>query len=348
MNTDELIQLYKEYFKYGETLVDSLVYGLTKYTFDDLEKLWNFLNHCQIQTFKPNSKLKTNSKFFYDFYPRCIVEKIEEKLRFQRPYDNIIFITDQITKNPRNLYVNKTDRFSYIVGNSCNEKDFLFAIESNIKNKTYIHGQPNSLHQIANNIDFVSKYQDKILGLINTDSPCFVGKKFLDKYNIHLNDQMIDWTSGLNFYTCTFGKKHFLPTFTKHKNSYRNVVNLCAKNFVTSDFLKVNLNRILCDCGKYRCDSYFLPHKKNWIGHFNYCEVLSWSNILSKEFRSFQIIQDKGKLNIFYRLSSGHVSNDIIQFFEHKLGNLTWNHQQAIKIGAKIPAIWNLQNNIFL
>ena len=171
-------------------------------------------------------------------------------------------------------------------------------------------------------------------------------KKIISKYNVHLNDQMIDWSSGLNFYTCLANKKHFLPIFAKKNNTYRNAINLSEKNYVTSDYFKITANTTLCKCGKYRCDFTFLPHKKNYIPELDYQETLSWSNILTKEFRSFQIIKNRDNFEIFYKLTEGKLPIYVLEFFENKLKNVLWQKNQTFKIGGKIPPIWNTQYNI--
>lgn len=75
-------------------------------------------------------------------------------------------------------------------------------------------------------IEMLSRNQDKIQSIINTDFDMFLRKKNLPK--IPLNDQMIDWSSGGNFYTCHYGVRHWLPLFSIHDGKYNNLLNLSS------------------------------------------------------------------------------------------------------------------------
>lgn len=348
MDTKNLIELYKSYFKYGKQLQESIVYGISNYNFDNLNKFFFELSLHQKDNFKADRILKTNSQKEYKFYPNSIIAKIEAILRFQHKYHKIIFITDQLNDKKRNLYISNSDNYSYIVGNSCEDDDFLCAIEKNLCNKTYIHGYPNTLHQLASNKKFIKKNRHNIIGFINTDCPAFINKSILSENYIHLNDQMIDWTSGINFYTCKLNYKHFLPIFVKTSNGYKNLLNLSQSMYTNDDFFSINENPILCSCGKYRCQFEFVPHKNNYLCYNNnYEQLLSYANVLSQDIRVFQIIQNKDIFNIFVKTNNKkELSKDIISFFENKFKSVIWNFDKSFRIGFKYPAFWKINKNI--
>ena len=349
MDTKNLIQLYKSYFKYGNQLEDSLTYGIIHYNFDDIYKLWYELSSYYKDSFKADCTLKTNSNKQYSFYPKSIITKVETKLRFQHEYDKVIFVTDQLSLKKRDLYIYNSNDYSYIVGNSCNDADFLHAVELNLRSKTYIHGYPHSLHQLASNEIFIKKNSHKIVGFINTDCPAFVKHEILSRNYLHFNDQMIDWTSGLNFYTCRFNYKHFLPIFVKTPCGYKNLLNLSQSMYTNDDFFHVHDNPSLCACGKYRCDFNFVPHKRHAVNCYSYQEMLSYANVLNHKIRVFQIIQDRNMFHIFVKTQNSlELSEDIVNFFQNKLENVSWHFDETYRTGFKYPAFWKISNNIYL
>ncbi len=114
--------------------------------------------------------------------------------------------------------------------------------------------------------DFIDNNKNSIESVINTDCEPVFKKKNLQKNNIPINDQMIDWSTGLNFYTCKHNKKHILPIFYTDMESKQriNLLNLQNVQLKFADFFK-KINFQKCECGKISCNFDFYPHYNNQI-----------------------------------------------------------------------------------
>lgn len=114
------------------------------------------------------------------------------------------------------------------------------------------------------------------------------------KDTIHINDQMIDWRSGLNFYTCTAYRKHILPTFYRKGGFIRNTVNLLGTSLPEADLFKIN-NFERCPCGRVACNFEFIPHLSNTI-QGEYGEIFydpDFIEQLEGEYLNLQFFQDQ-------------------------------------------------------
>ncbi len=84
--------------------------------------------------------------------------------------------------------------------------------------------------------------------------------------NVFINDNCIDWKTGLNFYTCRAGTKHFLPIFALTKTGFINLLNLAQECPAPADDLFIiEPERCLCSCGRYYMPFTFLPHYRLMI-----------------------------------------------------------------------------------
>jgi hypothetical protein len=91
---------------------------------------------------------------------------------------------------------------------------------------------------------------------VNCDWELFA-KKSIEPY---MMDQMVDWSTGLNFYTCDFGHKHILPMF--HEGN--NLLNLRQMEFREVDDLLEIGKALKCACGRRRYDFEFRSHAGSW------------------------------------------------------------------------------------
>jgi len=114
--------------------------------------------------------------------------------------------------------------------------------------------------------DFIDNNKNSIESVINSDCEPVFKKKNLQKNNIPINDQMIDWSTGLNFYTCKYNKKHILPIFYTdlEKKQRINLLNLQDVQMEFADLFKI-INFQKCECGKISCNFDFYPHYNNQI-----------------------------------------------------------------------------------
>lgn len=334
MKTQDLIELYRKFHK-NPINKDDLINAIFNYSFDDLDRIiysdeFEFTFPLKIDSF-----LKSNTGLKYKFYPMDVIEKIEHHLRHQFPYKQKLFVRDDLFV--RKIYSDN----NCVVGNDCHSPDFRNEIIKKIKEKTYIYGYANTLNQLSNDEELLINCSSKISGFYNTDVPCFVNTEKLIKHDIHLNDQMIDWKSGINFYTCIFGQKHFLPIFNIRNKKYKNLLN--CSDFVSSqdDFIKIDTKRIKCDCGIFRCNFKFVPHYKNFIDGFDYEEILNLRNKLISKTRWIQFIQVQKKIHVFYETNQQEkLKKEDIDLIDEIFNKPRYIKGKYFKIGFKIPCFW--------
>lgn len=108
----------------------------------------------------------------------------------------------------------------------------------------------------TNPLFYESATPDIFAAMVNTDNiKCFSRSK------CRVIDQMMDWSGGVNFYTCEFGEYHFLPFFCPMADgSPSNLLNL-KKNLTASGDLVTLGDRVnFCPCGSHMIKMNFVPH----------------------------------------------------------------------------------------
>lgn len=339
MDTNKLISFYKKYQKNPHENLSELIQCIKNYCFDDIEKLI-YSDEIKCDTnYEHDRILRSNTERTYPFYPFSAIGPIENLLRNQFDHKKSLSIFDLYHERDP-IYIPEK---KVIFGEDCLTNDFLEVIINTIENQTLVTSFASTLNQLANNIDIINKNNDKKIYLVNTDVPCFVNRTKLETYNTHLNDQMIDWKSGINFYTCIKNQKHFLPIFTVQEKNYKNILNLTQFISKKEDYIKIDPQRIMCECGSYRCKYEFIPHYKNFIDDFKYEDSLDIANNLKSQYRWFQVIQSNKKIYIYFEINKNHeLKNDDVIFLEKTFNKPVFFKGKRFEIGRKIPAFWKV------
>lgn len=110
--------------------------------------------------------------------------------------------------------------------------------------------------------EWLYKNKHMIYSLVNMNWEPFYKKNFLT--NTYFNDQMIDWKTGVNFYTCKEGSKHILPLWVEKDGKHVNLLNLKFLHTNISDQFNIK-GFENCKCGKKKCNFDFIPHYKHSI-----------------------------------------------------------------------------------
>lgn len=154
---------------------------------------------------------------------------------------------------------------------------------------------------------WVSESKRKINAFVNSDcEPLF------KDLGVYMRDQMVDWRSGINFYTCEKGHIHFFPIFYVDGEKCSNLLNLSSDHCQHDDSVLVGA-RVLCECGIYRATMKIETHFKNKIvgEDGKPVEFKGICDLMEGWFHSFQIHQDYSeKIRIFYE-SENSADRDI-------------------------------------
>ena len=172
--------------------------------------------------------------------------------------------------------------------------------------------------------------------LINEDWELWTKRNLYNKF--FMNDQMIDWKTGLNFFTCHKGNKHFLPIF--YSDGYRssNLLNLAFDSVVHSDEFILG-QRVLCSCGKFFLPLSFKSHRNNYLDlPRNIIENLSGSYL------NLQFILHDEKLYLMY--TSQDKCDDFDQIRSMIGRNFIAQENVLYYVGTKRFPFW-VANNVF-
>lgn len=275
----------------------------------------------------------------YQFSPTPIIGIIEEYNKVQSRDYFVFRIQSNIfynQKGPYFLQEEKNNFLAHVVLNFSilNEK-ILEKIQNIIlsykKTHIAIFSNPH-FFLFANSHRFFEQFcvKNKIL-LISTDYTSFYKKNYLISNNIQINDCMINWKNGLNYYHCQFNKKHCLPFFLFYKNQYcLNLLNLKndnIENCFLDDLFDVKNTDCVCSCGKKEIELNFIPHREFSMDNYNI--HLSLIERLNSNYLNIQFIESQsGEIDCLYSVEGNFQSSDkdkILSEFKDKKINFYKN-----------------------
>jgi len=136
---------------------------------------------------------------------------------------------------------------------------------------------------------------------------------------VYVNDCMINWMRGVNFYTCPYGKKHFLPIFAKVDSHHVGLFNLGYRpSDDPDDYFEVKGEPVSCECGFYRLDFDFMPRPHNMIQHAGrYYYNPNLAKELDSDYKAMQFVQREDNLDVLYHGDMSLSDRIVIQqYFE--------------------------------
>jgi hypothetical protein len=178
--------------------------------------------------------------------------------------------------------------------------------------------------------------RDRIAFFVNSDFEMLFGsEKFL------FRDQMINWSSGLNFYTCEAGTKHFLPIF-HNEEGCTNILNVLARRD-DSDSVALGA-RARCKCGRHFMPMDILFHKKNTILGAAGTPV-DFSPLranLRGRYATFQIHQDENEKVKVFMTPIGVVNKRDLEFIRSFFSEfeMSMEFNRYFEVGSKRYCFW--------
>jgi hypothetical protein len=205
-----------------------------------------------------------------------------------------------------------------------------------------LSSKPHVWIQLTTNPTFRSWASPSLINaFINSDNiRCFY------RPNCKVVDQMVDWSGGGNFYTCTFGTRHFLPTFyAPNSVSSVNLLNLKRHAIRTGDFISLEDRPTECRCGAASPLMQFVPHYANFPtdsqGKFIDSELLV--DMASERTRFLQVYQaDNGSFTVFHGAPSPErCARDIAKhLYSRGYGKTQFVTSRYLVVGTKVPFLW--------
>lgn len=330
-NTDELIKLYSTYYAVPSlTNLRKLYMGIISYNFKDYNLFLSEMEKIEPSKTNDFTTLFTNTGSVYEIGPNPydILKLIENYLQYKHlsSYDKkLIYVDDAILTNVQQpiLKTGATDGFVTSKLQTFKEELKAFSKDKLIIGKAYA----------------INQIQDVAAMLINVNVPCFIKQT-----GIYINDQMINWKTGLNFWTCINGHKHFLPIFIKRDSYYLNLLNFNRIKQPIDDHFEIKSEFVKCECGKFRCSYYFIPHVNNFFTDQNYDELINLANKLVTPFRFVQFVEIEGQINLFYTTDkSVTIDPNDVEIIKNQFNKpVQLMKNQCFQVGAKLPAFWRV------
>ncbi len=176
---------------------------------------------------------------------------------------------------------------------------------------------------------------------INTD-PFYPDHKIM-------RDQMINWQTGLNYYTCQHGNTHILPLFTTDLRNALNAYAIKAPCPPPCDDLMLLKKKEICRCGKMAYDLKYVPHIHNQIKKDGMIiRPFEIANNLSFCYYNLQFEQKNNNITVHY-VTKDNNSKDleyIYDYFSQYKFNVIFSANTIFNVGQKQPAFWNGENII--
>lgn len=185
--------------------------------------------------------------------------------------------------------------------------------------------------------EFVIENRGRV-NLMSWNWESFYKKRWLIDNGVHFNDAMIDWATGLNFYTCRAGYQHTLPIFAEDADRRINLLNLMPPpdywGSTKEDFFEP-IAVIRCLCGQNRLEYRFVPHQsvaiKTTAGKFIYDTALA--ELLTSDFQSLQFIQAGKQVTIFCTYESENHDRDLLEnYFAERGFAVQWKLNESYTI----------------
>lgn len=161
---------------------------------------------------------------------------------------------------------------------------------------------------------------------------------------VHFNDNMVNWTTGMNFYTCQHGVKHFLPTFALVPDGIINLLNLAQPAVCPIDDYMTVYNQVLeCACGRRFQKFNLIPRVDHNIrspdGQILY--DLSLADKLKSSYLNLQFVQVGLRIHVYY--SSADIEPDretIFNFFSQHGLEVVFRPDRYVEKNTKFPVFW--------
>jgi hypothetical protein len=175
---------------------------------------------------------------------------------------------------------------------------------------------------------------------------CFVNNDFemlFTSKTIYIRDQMINWRSGLNFFTCESGHKHFLPIFNEDAGC-TSLINI-AGGADDSDCVTLRPEGVLqCPCGRPRIPIEIVFHHRNCMVDRNGAPIdfSPLRDSLKGRYATFQIHQDeKDRVTVFLTPIGGYKRSDldVVHSFFSGL-EISFEFNRYFEVGSKRYCFW--------
>lgn len=168
----------------------------------------------------------------------------------------------------------------------------------------------------------------------------FYKKKALREAGVWFGNMMMDWPSGVNFFTCREGRQHVLPVFADSPDGPVNLLNLAPNQLPNpteiGGFVPKSVRR--CPCGYNRLNFTHIPHPQTAIrtrdGEIVFDPMLA--ERLTGHYHIMQFIQSGNTIAVRYSADGPFTDQAMLTgYFEEKGFDVTFEQSAGEDIFGK-------------
>lgn len=329
---------FLEYYKTGNfnSLLPYLFSHAEHIESETLNKIYLKINTCYHEKilYSSGSSGEISS---YIFGPKNIIGQVEHFNKLQNQNFFVIKILNNIFYNQKGPYFEFKIKEGFlqnaIVSFSVLNIQIIKKIINEIENlgttqKICLFGSPH-FFLYANSFEFFQDFlvKRKVM-LISTDYLSFYKKEILLNKRIQINDCMINWKTGVNFFRCKYNSNHVIPIYLKvSENCIFNLLNLYKNDsniLCNDDFFNIEVKNQVCQCGLNKCVVDFIPHKNISFYRNGFLEL---ADKLNSHFLNLQFVKKSNFVIDCLYIVDGLFHNEdrfLIQnfFFEYEINFL--------------------------
>jgi len=356
----ELVNAYKEYYKNQDiNSAEYLFNAILNYDFKnheyDMRKIFNMKIYTKTTDsgvlLSTNGSAGTKKQFLFAPHFSFWHSKIEPFLRSKDKYQTIMLVDQH-----RDSAYETGILTEYL---KSNQKDYNYNCNwLKVENIDVFFNLLNDLYKSKGLINLYclshiwmrlitnSYFKEKLLEnsskihcIVNSDC-----NPFFKKISIYFRDQMIDWGTGLNFYTCKNENRHFLPTFCIYQDKIYNLLNLQNSKVSSDDFVELK-EVFFCNCGSLFIKNNMVFHFNNMIIDFekNTIKIEDLYDNLKSNSISVQFHQDfSEKITVYYK-DVDFLKSDISlieKYFNEKGLKIKFEKDRYFLVGNKRYLTW--------
>jgi hypothetical protein len=296
-----------------------------------------------------HSNGSTGQPRHFQFGPHCgyWLRQIEDIVKYRRT-NRFVYLANSITTHDRHLRFGELpadyNSFPYAASVRFDYSDAVPFLIDKLQNigEFGLDTSPNNwLYLFSNNkfVNFLCRSR-----LTSALSTCWELICKDPPFGIHLNDNMVNWSTCMNFYTCSHRTKHFLPTFVPTKFGIINLLNLSQPAMWPLDDLMVIRHPVLvCPCGAAYQHFRFTPHVTHTIrsssGQIVHPQELAKQ--LMSCYINLQFVQLGQTVDVLFIVDGDMLDTSIISEYFATYGLKTnFLRNKYFKIVSKLPVFW--------
>ena len=302
-----------------------------------------------------NGSTRTARQYSFGPHSGFWLNQMEDHVKFRQDnqyitiFPSIMSKTRSFTKTPDKFQeLNATIPIHYMASVSFLEPDATSYLIDNLRKvgQFGLFSEPNNWLYLLSQPEFREFLVDsQLTSAMSTSWEAFYKKP---PPNTHFNDNMINWSTGMNFYTCPQGTKHFLPTFvpiTRGGTPYGivNLINLSVPAiWPVDDLMTISPEIKKCTCGRNYRPFTFIPHIDNTIISSSGKPIfdLGLADQLQGSYLNLQFVQYKQKIYVLY-ISTTEPDTEIITEYFAMHGLQTQFIKNAfLGLNKKYPVFW--------